>query len=518
MKQNIRKFISLALTFALVATLLAGCKQSEGDDWISEVIYESDQGSTGTENGFTAASNNQDGKGNQNANQNANQNKDQNKNQNKSTNTSKGDNPLKADLGGKKITVYSYSDFTNVNAKASKTAAAQADMVKKLEKELNCDIVVKVYEPQSLYQQVLLNISSGTYFADMIIAPIYTSVGYISSKFTYNLAKIPTVDLSKNYMNVAGGVSAYKLGNGNWAVAEPLANSGFGNHLFVNKRILKEITGDENYVYNLMNKKQWNLTNFRNLAKKAVKDLDGVSGITIKDQLGIIQIDIGTSAYSNVLEAMGADMLKNNNGTIVYNMQDSRVTKAMDLARNIYGKTDGSCKAVGDSEAANAFRSGHGLFLGGAYMALLPSIADMDDEFGLVPYPTENSDKYSLPVNWNFGTIMIPSNLKSDQVKDAGAFLQAYCYLANNVINVKYDEWQSRYLCDDQSRKNLDICYKAVRITPAIVVGNSSLQTIYNGTYKVCYQHANGEDASTIIQSTAKAAQTGISDLNAKFK
>ena len=517
MRKNTKRLFSLILSLVIVAGFATGCKKTEEDGWLSEVVYEDDSNTTsgGNQSDNSTTSGNQSGNaGSGNSSGNNNQ-SDNGNSGNANTNIT---NPLKADLKGKTIKVYAVRDFTDVNSKNSKAEAAQAEMVTKLQKELNCKIVVTKYNADALYQQVMLNIASGTYFADIVMPSIGTQVGYISSKYAYNLAKISTVDLSKDYMNVAGGVKAFKFGSGNWAVAEPLSNSGFGNALFFNKRILKEITGNDNYIYDLMNKKQWNISNFRALTKKAVKDLDGVSGITEKDQLGIIQIDIGTSAYSNVFEALGVDMVKNNNGVVSYNMKDSGVVTAANLAYDIYIK-DGTCTNMSDGPARDAFKSGHGLFLGGAYMGMLASISEMDDEFGLAPYPTKDGGStYSLPANWNFDTIFIPSNLKGDQVKNAGAFLQAYCYLANDVIKTKYNEYQSRYLCDDQSRTNLDVCYKAVRITPSAVIGNSSLTDIFNGTYMVCYKHASGENISTLIQSTAKAAETGVKELNEKFK
>lgn len=508
MKRNIGKIIALLMAIIIVATFFSGCSNSSGDEWISEIVYESVPGSTNNQNSSVTNSDSTDGK---------NTNSDSTNKNNGNNNNTNSKNPLAVDLGGKIIKVYSNRDFTDVDAKSSKSAAAQAEMVKKLEKELNCKISVTKYDTEALYQQALLNIASGTYFADVIIPPIYTTVGYISSGFAYNLANISTIDLSKDYMNMADGIKAFKLGNGNWAIGEPLTNARVGNQLYINKRILKEVTGDENYIYNLMNKKQWNLTNFRNLAKKATKE-DGVSGVSEGDQYGIVQIDIGTSAYSSVLETMGVDMVKNNNGKITYNMDDPTITKAANLAYDIYIK-DGSCLKLSDADAVDSFRSGRALFLGGSPLNMLSKISDMDDEFGVVPYPTKDGGtKYSIPANWNFNSMIIPSNLNSKQANEAGAFVQAYCYLASNVVDVTFNEYNSRYLCDEQSRKNLDICYNAVRITPASVIGNSSLQDIYNGTYKVCYNHSHGENISTLIQSTGKAAKTGIDELNAKFK
>ena len=501
-----KQILSLALVFVLMLTLFAGCKKSSGEDeWISEVVYETvpddvENGGNGTASGSKTGS------------------KTGNKTGSKTGSSSNTANPLKYNLGGKTINIYSVSDEKNVNASESKSNAAKVKMFEKLEKQLNCKIVYTTFEAQQLYQQVLLKVASGSYFADLIDARIYTAEGFIASGFTKNLAKISTVDLSKKYMNVADSVNGFQFGTGNYAIAEPLSNSSISNFLFVNKRILKEITGNDNYVYDLMSKKQWNISNFRDLAKKAVKDLDGVSGLTKADRAGIIQLDIGTSAYSSVFETLGVEMVKKNNGKVVYNMQDSSVMSAINLAYDIYVK-DGTTVQANDNECVDLFRTGHGLFYGGCYLSQLPAISDMDDEFGVVPYPAKDgSSKYSMPVNWNFNSLMIPSSLNDKQTKDAGAFLQAYCYVAQDVKKAKYDEYMSRYLCDKQSRNNLDTCYDAMRLTVSAVICNNSLPDIFNGTYKVLYASASGENASTLIQSTSKVAIAGIEDLNKKFK
>ena len=513
MKTKIKQIVSLTVILIMVMTLFAGCKKESGEDeWISDVVYE-----TVDENGNPVDNSNTDSKNkSKNKNKtNSNTNSQSNSSTKKSSNTS---NPFNYNLGGKTINIYGSADRKNINASENKSNAATVAMFEKLEKQLNCKIVYSVYETQELYQQVMLKIASGSYFADLIDARIFTAEGYIVSGFTKDLSKISTVDLSKDYMNIVDGVEGFQYGSGHWAIAEPLSNAGVNSPVFVNKRILKEITGNENYVYDLMSKKQWNISNFRDLAKKAVKDLDGVSGLSKADRAGIIQLDPGTYGAGAVLASLGVDLVTKENGKIKYNMQNASVTSAIDLIYDIYVK-DGTCITANDDGCIDLFRTGHGLFYNGGYLGQLIKIADMDDEFGLVPFPAkDSSSNYRMATNMNYFSLMIPSNLDDSKTKDAGAFLQAYCYAAQDAKKARFDECANRYLCDAQSRKNIDICFDAMRVTTSTVVCNSSLADIFNGTYRVVHRTLNGESAPALIQSTSKVAIAAIDDLNKKFK
>ena len=535
MKNTIKKLFAVLLAGIMPVCMLSACSKSGGEgSWYSEVIV--DQG-TNTNQQTTADTSSKASAKEKKEKAEIKENKttdskksgsiDETSRAEKSATGGKTvgknkkiDNPYKANLGGAKIKIYStMNDFTKSDASASKASAATLKMSETLKKELNCDIVVEKYNYQQLQKLTMMGIASGSYFADVIITPIYTSIGYLTSKYAYDLSKISSMDLSKSYMNVGDGVNAYHFGNGYWAVAEPTGIASTGSPVLFNKRILSEIGYKDNYIYDLIKKGKWNLSAFRTLAKKAVKELDGKPGTTTADRLGILQIDIGTSAFSNVLETMGAEMIKNKNGVISYNMTDPKILDALNLANDIFLK-DGTCRAASDLDgtAQNLFMTGHSLFLSGGYLSLLKKISGMDDDYGLVPFPSaDGSDKYSVPVNWNNSCMIIPANLKGKQLTNAGSFVQAYCYACQDVINVMFDEYTSRYLCDYESKDNLYRSYNAQRITPAVVIGGAA-GAAFNGTYKVLQETSNGKSSTTLIQGTANATKAVINDFNKKFK
>ena len=113
---------------------------------------------------------------------------------------------------------------------------------------------------------------------------------------------------------------------------------------------------------------------------------------------------------------------------------------------------------LGETLSITTIASIPGVFLMAYILGQLVKIADMEDEFGLVPFPAkDSSSNYRVETNLNYFSLMIPSNLDNSKTKDAGAFLQAYCYAAQDVKKARFDECANRYLCDKQSRNNLGI-------------------------------------------------------------
>lgn len=417
--------------------------------------------------------------------------------------------PLSVDLKGAEIVIYGMSA---PNASSSKTEAAKAEMFEKIEKKMNCKVKFVESSTENTRHQALLNVMSNTYFADIVQVTQVDVVSFLTSDLVYNLDKVSTVGLGDSYMNIAGGVDAWYLSGGHWAVCEPIHTARTGNYVFFNKRIMKEITGDEDYPYTLMKNKQWNVSNYRSLAKKAVKELDGNSTMTEADRWGIIQIDVGTFGAGALLQAVGAQMVVNNNGVLSYNMEDSKVMSAMNLAYDLYVK-DGNCLRLGDDAARKAFASGHSLFLG-SYLGSIDRIADMKDDFGVLPYPMGDSAKdYSVASNWCSYALLLPSSLDSARAKTAGAFLQAYCYLAQDVVETMYDEYTLRYCRDEKSTESMWIGLNSQVTTAAnAVCGDASIKM---GTYRVLNDLcASGADPATGIAANKGISITALKDLN----
>lgn len=422
------------------------------------------------------------------------------------------DTVLGYDFKGSKIIIYG---LEKPDSSASKADAAHAEVYEKL-KKMNCKVEFVSSTSDKTKQQTILNVMSSTHFADLITTQQHGIVGYLTSDLLYDMSKVKTLDLSQPYMNVGAGVEAFRLGSGYWAVNHPVSLASVGNYVFFNKRLMKEVTGDENYPYKLMKQNKWNIANWRELNKKGMKELNGDGKFTEADQWGLIFCDIGTAGFSAILQANRAQMIKNINGMLSYNMEDGKCIPTINEGIELF-YTDNACINITSKNAYNNFMAGRALFLGGMSAGNCKTVADMKDDFGILPFPLGNGQtEYSVCTNWNTTVFAIPACVPKKQLSNTGAFLQAYMLLADEIaVPALFNEYTMRFCRDEESQENLMIGYRAQYTTASAATAND--EAIKMGTYRVCY------DASFKAPATTVAANKGISikaiaDLNDKLK
>ena len=427
--------------------------------------------------------------------------------------------PFSVDLQGKTMVIYGMEE---PDQSASKAEKAKYDLFSKIQKEMNCKISFVESTFEKTKEKLILNSMSNTYFADIVSMQQYGVLNVVTSKLLHDMGKVTTVSLAEPYMNAAGGVDAFHLGSGFWAVNDPLGVNGIVPCLVFNKRIMKEVTSDsgiaskadENYPYTLMEQNKWTVSELRKLNKAATKELNGDGKMDENDQWGMIQVDIGTAGFGTLLESMGVDMLLNEKGTLKYNMEDPKVIDAINLGADLF-YNDKAVISLMDEDGKKSFMSGHSLFYSG-YLGVVTEIADMKDDFGVVPFPRGDSEKsYSTAVNWNLQSLMLPGSLDSSRLKLAGALLQAYCLGAQDVVKQEHNEWGVRYLRDEESKDNLWTIYSSAD-TPAANAASAGTE-IQEGTWRVCYDIASKSAVST-IQANKSAAIKAIDDINKKLK
>ena len=208
---------------------------------------------------------------------------------------------LNKNLNGATVTLYGLEKPDPTESKAS---AAMAKVYTDIEKSLNCKIKFVDADHNKVKQDTILNVMSSTHFADVVRTIQHGVVGYLTSDLLYDMSKFKgSIDLSQPYMNVGAGVEAFHLGSGYWAVNMPTSLAGSGSYLYYNKRIMKEVTGDADHPYKLMAKNNWKISTWRELNKKATKELNGDGKMTDADQWGLVQCDIGTAGMSSMLQA-----------------------------------------------------------------------------------------------------------------------------------------------------------------------------------------------------------------------
>ena len=509
----IKKISAILLVLCMTVCLFAGCNNTTTTTTTSDYLIEGSGVQTGTQQGTTSGGNGSNG-GNSN---------NSNGNSSGGNQGNTGKNPLDGvDLGGATLTIYSVTEkIFDSSAKATtKSDNSRISMLKKLEKDLNCKIDNKSIAAGQLQTLAFTTISSGKSFAHIIALNAHATAGMVANKLAEDLSKISTIDLSQDYLDVGGAVEASTYGGGTWYVAEPINIYASAQGIFFNKRILEEIGYSDSQLYKMVDDNQWTIAKMREIAAKAVKDMDGKPGMTTEDRWGITYIDTESAFAPSVLEACGVKMLTvDKNGNINYNMENADVMNAITLAGQIV--KDSCSYGIGgsDKDRIKMFSTGKALFFY-APAANVSQFSDMEDDFGFLPFPSNKNDgQYHAAVNWNSTVLMIPKGLSDKEKQNAGSYLQAYAYLSEDLNEMVRDDYTARYFRDDESGENMDIAADGQKLTVAQSIGNTN-EAILSGTYRVIWDWVGKKNTAVAshIQSTKSACVAAIKEFTEKLK
>lgn len=426
------------------------------------------------------------------------------------------DNPLDVDLKGATVIVYDARDIFKVDSTASKTEQAMGKILEKIKKELNCKLEVKSVDLDKLISLTSTSAASGKAIGGIITVSLYESGRYISNNLVADLCKVSSLDISKDYMNRADVIDSTGFGNGKYGIGIDVPTRIFCT--FYNKRILKELGYNENYLYDLVDSGKWTFSEYRKLAKEATKDLDGKSGMSEKDQWGQSVQDGSSGMAPNIVASMGIKKINLVNGELKLNMTDSKIMEALNLSREIL-TNDGTAWSASGDEAVSFFATGKSLFLY-AYGTKASGLTKMKDEFGLLPSPKVDGAKdYTTVVDGNVAVMMIPAGLSAKDQYNAGAVIQAYNYLyENDVVSATKKEYVNRYFCDEKSGENWLLAGKQVTSEPNQCYSRIS-ETILAGTERVFWDYiGKGTSPSAAIESTKVSTQKALDELNQKIK
>ncbi len=430
--------------------------------------------------------------------------------------------PLNVDLKGATINVYegdpAFSCFM-VREQNTKARKNYQEILNTVEKKLNCKFKVTIVSREKLKSLVTASAAAGNALCNIITSRMDDVGYYVSSGVLADMTRVSSMDLSKNYMNNLNMLNASQLGGAKYAVT-----SEDGRRAWVtlyNKRILKELGYDENYLYDLVNSKQWNYTNCRKIGKEAMKDLDGKSGMTEADQWGFLFTDSSIMTSNAILNNGGALLKHDKDGYLEYNMTDEKVVTAINLLNDFYNNDGTTCKSIANwTDRLYAFAAGHSLFSFQTLEHVATVSSKMSDEFGLLPIPmVDGASNYNTVLDWNADAIMIPAGQSAKDQYNAGAVVQALLSMQEKNKNGYVSEVKTRYLHDDASEKNMLLAIDSCKANVEAAYCNTN-EAILSGTYRPFWNLIDKKISSVVteIESTKNSTVKAIEELNANAK
>jgi len=217
---------------------------------------------------------------------------------------------------------YTYEFFRDLNEEFN----MWTKRIDYVEDKYNCKINVTPYANTTEYLNTLsANALAGTYWADIIMVDI----GMIMKNHVFMQPLDEWLDFSSPKLNINPGQSRLTYNGKNYCVQ--MAYKLNGNFFILYNR---DITGREGVpdILELQRNGQWTWENFVDIAMKTTRDLNG-DGIT--DQWGLTT-QISSANYVRALAASnGTTLIKEENGTFSFNMEDPRALKAIYLLNDL---------------------------------------------------------------------------------------------------------------------------------------------------------------------------------------
>ncbi len=358
-------------------------------------------------------------------------------------------------------------------------------------------------------------IAAGDSTYDIVLAHARSISGFAHNKLLLDWNKdLPYINLDNDWWNQDSRESFQIAGKLFTCSGDIIYdNLGAAIGIFYNKAIFEKLKIDN--IYETVNNGEWTFELFETYSKLGSDDLNGDGVYDIEhDQFGYttswwtgpIQV-----LYSGGQRICGKD--SDNNLTLTLNTE-----KTIEVFEKFFNFTDSECAYIhqsDDSSAINkAFRDGRVMFRDITIMAM-NSYRDMNDDFGVIPWPKfdEDQEKYYSNVDASCSLIGVPVTAEDPEM--ISIILEALCAESHTTtIPIFYEDClQVKYTRDDESVQMLDLIRDGRVFDTGYFYDNASFVFAINS---IGYQLTQREDhnfASFYAQNESVALQK-IKEIN----
>ena len=375
-------------------------------------------------------------------------------------------------------------------------------------------ITISVNESSGTYETDALNsILAGDDAYDLIFAHSRAAFTYAVQGAVYNINDIESIHLEKPWwskdIKESCNVNGYL-----YVLDGDITTQGLGNamSMFFNKNIFDDL-GFE-YPYQLVKDGEWTFDEFSYLAKKGGADLNG-NGIMEPeiDRFGFVSPE--WEAPINILYTGGQKIYdKNDLGELELTLYSSKTVeifdeffRLMDNEACFISLAEGGNKYTG----TNPFTDGRAMFYT-ATLGTAKNYRNMDDDFGIIPYPKyDEEDDYATVINGFAHLIVIPITVSD--VERTGAITEALCaYGSRDVIPAFYDvSLKTKYARDEESEEMIDLIKSSIIYDLGYVAGGPLMSTGRDLAYSATH------DFASFYAARESSAKIKVQDFNRDY-
>ena len=312
---------------------------------------------------------------------------------------------------------------------------------------------------------------------DIIFSHCRAAFTYAVQGAALNINEIPEIHLDKPWW--AKDISDSCDINGNLYVLSGDISSkplGAAMCLYFNKRIFDELGFD--YPYDMVRDGEWTFDNFSYMVRKAGRDLNGDGVMKSEDdQFGLIAGQ--WEEPINILYAAGQKIYdKNEDGELELTLYSNKTVAVYDAFFSLMNNEACIMSSAGRGYASgDAWGNGRQMFQG-AELQHAAIYRNMDDDFGILPYPKfDEEDDYHTASNG--GTVMMIVPITVPDTHRTGAITEALCAIGSrDVIPAFYDvSLKTKYARDTDSEEMIDLIKDSIIFDMGYLAG---------GTFQSC--------------------------------
>ena len=335
-----------------------------------------------------------------------------------------------------------------------------------VEDQYNVKLECIQYDNNTAMNNVQKSQMAGDGAYDLVWSHINTMTSMVMKDLLANYYDMPVIDITKPWWNQLA-TESLTLNDRCYLQMNYIPFTGvmLSHCLYFNKNLAEEYSiGD---LYSLVQNDEWTFDRFAELAKQVSQDLDGNGEYDENDLYGLAASH-GTSGVAFSI-AMGTKPLKvNDDGSFELTMSSERNQNILEMINSL--TSDNATYLITDTslenDLAKLFAESRALFYSGFLTDSYQFFRDMDDDFGLLPFPKYDAsqENYITTVTGGTGLLGIPKYVDNPEMVGAvteALAIESYNYVYPAIYETVFNE---KLLRDDESREMFDILMNGLEI------------------------------------------------------
>ena len=270
-----------------------------------------------------------------------------------------------------------------------------------------------------------------------------------------------------------------------------------------NKTIMKNSGLTE--PYELVRGGAWTIDAMLALMKEGSQDLNGDGIFSKGDRFGFVANESSSNGFLN-----GADInpiVKDEKDYPILNPPSERDNLAADKLKGLFEQSNGNFLRVAQGDESILFTQGEALFISNN-MIMIEIIRDMDDDFGILPYPKLDTSQKAYHSVMGTNSMSFGILASAEEIGRTGAIICAMNAVSMDTVKPAYFEstLKRKRARDDESLDMLEIIAATRIVDVGLIYGWGGFATAYRDNVV----QKKSESLFTVFEKNSGPAQSAI--------